>query len=141
MFKFIEEEDMQNKEAVLGSLSSFLRARNFNSKRLFVQHMNGLKFLENVLSEGSFSVRIQRKALTLTYDLVLNDEHIVEGQPTYVRTTLGNEINITPRLSELLKEASADLVSAKFWDVREYTLHILFRIFQVCPDLAEQYTE
>jgi len=79
MFKFVEEIDMKNKEAALGALSSFLRAQNFNSKRHFVEHMNGLNFLESLMSEESVSVRIQRKALILLYDLVLNDEHIIEG--------------------------------------------------------------
>jgi len=33
---------MKNKEAVLGALSSFLRAMNFNSKREFINKRGGL---------------------------------------------------------------------------------------------------
>jgi hypothetical protein len=42
MNKFVEENNLKNKEAVLGALSSFLRAENFNSKREFVGKMGGL---------------------------------------------------------------------------------------------------
>mmetsp|Transcript_17569 Transcript_17569/g.29656 ORF Transcript_17569/g.29656 Transcript_17569/m.29656 type:complete len:183 (-) Transcript_17569:764-1312(-) len=37
MTKFVQEVEMRNKEAVLGALSSFLRAENFNSKREFIK--------------------------------------------------------------------------------------------------------
>jgi hypothetical protein len=40
--KFVEEQEMRNKEAVLGALSSFLRAENFNSKRDFIGKLGGL---------------------------------------------------------------------------------------------------
>jgi len=42
MVKFVDESEQRNKEAVLGALSSFLRAENFNSKREFIGKMDGL---------------------------------------------------------------------------------------------------
>jgi len=51
MMKFVDEKDQKNKEAVLGALSSFLRAENFNSKREFIGKMGGLSFLTSILKE------------------------------------------------------------------------------------------
>jgi len=42
MQKLMKETDIKNKEAVLGALSSFLRAKNFEGKREFVGKMGGL---------------------------------------------------------------------------------------------------
>jgi len=51
MMKFVDEQELKNKEAVLGALSSFLRAENFNSKREFIGKMEGLSFLTSILKE------------------------------------------------------------------------------------------
>jgi len=42
MNQFIQEDDMKNKEAVFGSLSSFLRSENFPGKREFINKFGGL---------------------------------------------------------------------------------------------------
>jgi len=51
MMKFVDEKEQKNKEAVLGALSSFLRAENFNSKREFIGKMAGLQFLTSILND------------------------------------------------------------------------------------------
>lgn len=81
MTKFVEENDLKNKEAVLGALSSFLRAENFNSKREFVGKMGGLQFLAVILNNKEFSLRLHKKALILMHDLAINDENIFEENP------------------------------------------------------------
>jgi len=45
MVKLAQEEQMRNKEAVIGALSSFLRGRNFEGKQKFITDMNGLGFI------------------------------------------------------------------------------------------------
>jgi len=47
----VNEENLKNKEAVLGALSSFLRADNFYSKREFINKRGGLQFLAAILHE------------------------------------------------------------------------------------------
>ena len=42
MTKFVEEQTPKNKEAVLGALSSFLRAQNYAGKMEFIKGKNGL---------------------------------------------------------------------------------------------------
>lgn len=42
MQTFVKETDMKSKEAVFGSLSSFLRSENFPGKREFISKMGGL---------------------------------------------------------------------------------------------------
>jgi len=42
MPKFVQEEDMKNREAVIGALSSFIRSENFTGKREFISKMGGL---------------------------------------------------------------------------------------------------
>lgn len=82
MVKFVDEKEQRNKEAVLGALSSFLRAENFNSKREFIGKMGGLQFLGSVLNEKEYSGRLLKKCLILMYDLALNDNVIFAENPT-----------------------------------------------------------
>jgi len=63
------------------------------------------------------------------YDLVLNDEMIFEEQPTMVRKTLGEQMGVMERLIEILQKSSKEISDNKQWDLREYTLRVLFRIF------------
>lgn len=132
MTKFVEEQDQKNKEAVIGALSSFLRAENFNSKREFVGKMGGLQFLAVLINNKEFSNRLHRKTLILMHDLIINDENIFEENPKQVRLTFGNDMGVLDRMLELFEEACQDLHTN--WDLREYTLRCIFRIFQVCLD-------
>jgi len=81
MMKFVDEQEQTNKEAVLGALSSFLRAENFNSKREFIGKMEGLSFLTSILKEKQYSARLIKKCMILMYDLALNDDNIFEETP------------------------------------------------------------
>ena len=45
----MKEENIKNKEAVLGALSAFLRGDNLESKREFILAYNGLDFLIMIL--------------------------------------------------------------------------------------------
>lgn len=139
MVKFVDEQEQRNKEAVLGALSSFLRAENFNSKREFIGTMDGLQFLGSVLGEKEYSARLLKKCLILMYDLALNDDNIFEENPTLVRETFAD--NIVDRLVEILVEAGQQLDNPQFWDTRTYALLILHRIFQVRPALLPTYQE
>jgi len=79
MPKFVQEEDIKNREAVIGALSSFIRSENFNGKREFISKMGGLQFLCATLHEkNNQSDRLLKKVLILMYDLLLNDDTIFE---------------------------------------------------------------
>jgi len=130
---------MKNKEAVFGSLSSFLRSENFPGKREFISKMGGLQFLAATLHEKSNSERLLKKVIILMYDLVLNDDGIFEENPTFVRKTFGEQMNILDRLFELLMEASQKIGVASTWDFREFLLLTMFKIFQICPQQLEKY--
>lgn len=134
MTKFVEEKDHKNKEAIIGALSSFLRAENFNSKREFVGTMGGLQFLAVVINNKEFSMRLHKKVLILMHDLLINDENIFEENPKQVRSTFGNDMGVLDSMLEHFETASVDLQSSQFWDTREYILRNIFRIFQVCED-------
>ena len=80
---------------------------------------------------------INKKAIFLIYDLLLNDDGIFESDQEHVRKMFGTEINIVPRLLTLLKESSQVLVepdTPQQWDIREYILRCIFRINQVCTE-------
>lgn len=51
MSKFCVEDKIENREAAMGALSSFLRTENFNSKRIFIGKMGGLQFLAQTLND------------------------------------------------------------------------------------------
>lgn len=133
MQQFVVEKEMRNKEAVIGALSSFLRAENFNSKRQFIGTMGGLQFLAQVLQEKEYSLRLKKKALILLNDLVLNDENIFDKDPSIVRKTCGEQMGILEKLLELFQQGMSDMGNGQMWDVRETILRIIFRVFQVCP--------
>jgi hypothetical protein len=111
MHKFVEEQDHKNKEAVLGALSSFLRAENFNSKRQFIGQNGGLQFLAVMLLNKDFTPRLHKKVLILMNDLVINDENIFEANPKQVRTCFGTEMGILERMLEIFDQASTDMHS------------------------------
>jgi len=73
---FVKEEDTKNKEAVFGSLSSFLRGENFVGRREFISKMGGIQFLAAILHEKTNSERLLKKTIIMMYDLVLNDDGI-----------------------------------------------------------------
>jgi len=136
---FVKEDDMKNKEAVFGSLSSYLRGENFAGRREFISTMGGLQFLAAVLHEKTNSERLLKKAIIMMYDLVLNDDGIFKEDPTCVRKTFGGQMNILDRLLEILMEASAKIGVASTWDLREFLLLTLFKVFQICPESLAKY--
>merc|ERR1711907_274853 len=129
-------EKLSNKKAVLGALSSFLRGGNFEGKREFIKVRGGLEFLAGLI-ENETQEAINKKAILLIYDLLLNDDGIFDSDKEHVRRVLGTEINIVPRLLSIVKESSQVLEKPdgpQQWDIREYILRCLFRINQVCPE-------
>ena len=101
----LAEKETANKRAVLGALSSFLRGGNFEGKREFIRVRGGLEFLaELILNETQESVN--KKAIFLIYDLLLNDDGIFEEDKEYVRHAFGKDFNIVPRLLSLIEESS-----------------------------------
>lgn len=140
MPKFVQEEDIKNREAVIGALSSFIRSENFVGKREFISKMGGLQFLSATLHEkNNQSDRLLKKVLILMYDLLLNDDTIFEENPKMVRETFGKQMSVTDKMIELLMDSSQNITKAGTWDLREYILLCLFRILQVCPELIEKY--
>lgn len=81
MKQFVKETEMANKEALFGSLSSFLRSENFAGKREFISKMGGLQFLAATVHEKTNSERLLKKVIILMYDLVLNDDGIFVETP------------------------------------------------------------
>lgn len=73
------------------------------------------------------------------YDLLLNDDTIFVENPKMVRETFGKQMSVTEKMIELLMNSSQNITKAGTWDLREYILLSLFRIFQVCPELIEKY--
>lgn len=139
MRKFIEEQNVTNKEAVFGALSSFLRAENYNGKKEFIKNKNGLQWLNLVLKDKANSDRMSKKVLFLINDLVTLDKDAFPEDETYTRRTLPEEPEFLNRLFELLMKASEDFSKAQNWDIRENSLNILIEIFDVKPTLRDPY--
>ena len=71
--------------------------------------------------------RIRIKLLQLLYDLVINDETIV-NDGYFVRDTLAADARLIPHLLMDLK--NSDVTSAPENQIRIYRLNILFRVYQ-----------
>ena len=69
---------------MFNALASFLKAENFDGKREFILAHDGLAFLASLVSQP-FSLKLNKKVLSLVYDFVLNDEGIFLKNPRCVR--------------------------------------------------------
>ncbi len=69
------------KEALFTALSCFLKAENFDGKRLFIRDFDGLAFLTRLICYD-FSLRMRKKVLMLLNDLVMNDDRIFGNDAT-----------------------------------------------------------
>ena len=89
------------REAVLGSLCAFLKTENFAGKRLYVARGQGLRQIRDWLlvkgkeekekyGDANMCGKIRIKLLQLLYDLVLNDDGII-NDGCYVRDFVGND--------------------------------------------------
>jgi hypothetical protein len=96
------------KEALFGSLSSFLKAENFESKRLFIRDYDGLAFISRLVCE-SLTIRLQRRVLQLLNDLLMNDDSIFGTEPNgdrfYVRRFISHKEDVIQRLIRNIVES------------------------------------
>lgn len=53
MSQFSREETIQLKDAIFGSLASWIKADNFEGKRRFIEDQQGLEFLTRLLCDSS----------------------------------------------------------------------------------------
>jgi len=74
------------------------------------------------------------KLKILLYDVVLNDDNIMDD-PFHVRDTLGKDIFLLNHLFDTIQ--SANFESPQEDQLRDYTLKILYRIYQRKPDLKD----
>ena len=72
----------------------------------------------------------------MLYDLVLNDDSIKQDAPFHVRDTV---LNDEPLLQHLLDTIQfANLQAPQEGQLREYTMNILYRLYQRKTDLKER---
>jgi len=125
------------REAVLGSLSSFLKAANFDGKREYIKR-DGLTQLSewNCVSgeeekekygQGPILKKLKLKLKILLYDLVLNDDSIMPENPYYVRDEILKDEKLMNNLFTVISNANFD--TPQDYQHREYTLRILYRLY------------
>lgn len=87
--RFNQEDTVQLKDAIFGSLASWIKADNFEGKRRFINDQQGLEFLSSLVCNASvneaFTMRLKKKVLNLINDLVINDDGIYDENPYHVR--------------------------------------------------------
>lgn len=105
-FQFEREQSLLNKESVLNCLKAFLGSINFRGKRCLIEQFNGLDVIgRSICSDPSSEIkqsnRLQKKLYMLLYDLVLNDDNIL-NDGKYVRKSLGEStVFMTTALTDL----------------------------------------
>ena len=106
------------REAILSSLSAFLKAENFPGKRQFITEMKGLEALigmiclkgeaeKEAFGQAAQLRKIKLKLLQLLYDFVLNDDSII-NDGFYVRDYMCNHPEIISRIIQILQESSLE---------------------------------
>jgi hypothetical protein len=95
------EQDPTLKEALFGSLSSLLKADNFEGKRLFIRDYDGLAFLARLVCQP-LTIKLQKRVLQLLNDLLMNDDLIfgleVNGDKFYVRRFMSHKEDVIKKL-------------------------------------------
>ena len=135
MLKFVEEAEEANKVACLDTIYSIIGGKNLIGKKFFATEMNGLHFLEYLLKDVKISKNLKSKALDIMHDLIVNDDGMQFDNPTYVRTTLADELNISILLMEILREEAKDLMNPGGWALRHWILKVLAKLCQTSPDI------
>ena len=124
---FDSEKDPVLREAIFGALSSFLKADNFDSKRLFIRDYDGLAFISKLVCED-LTLKLQKRVLQLLNDLLMNDDSIFGLEPNgdrfYVRRFISHKDDLIQKLLNNILES--DLENGQTLQLREYSLRILF---------------
>jgi len=71
--------------------------------------------------------KIRLKILQAVYDLLLNDDSILQENRNIVRETLGKDAQFIERMLDLIK--TADFTANPEAQIREYVLNSLFRVY------------
>lgn len=127
------------REAILGCLSAFLKAANFQGKRMYIYNCNGLEQLSEwirlsgdeeaaKLGSGAIQRKIKLKLRILLYDLVLNDDNINQEEPFYVRDAIAKDEALVQHLLDTISNANFEVPQEG--QLREYTMNILYRLYQ-----------
>ena len=128
--KFTQEETIQLKDAIFGSLAAWIKADNFEGKRRFINEHQGLEFLSSLVCDSAinqaFTMRLKKKVMNLVSDLVINDDGIYEENPFFVREHFCNDSEFLTQLQNCL--VNADLQNMQEQQYRDTILLIIFRL-------------
>lgn len=113
-------------------MSGFIKAENFDGKRQFIEKFDGLNFLQSLMTDevASTSVKLYKKVLICACDLIVNDDTIFKEQPFMVREFFARSEQIYGMLIKAVSHERAQIEDVKMFDVRLWTLRILFRLHQ-----------
>lgn len=135
--KFMQEETVQIKDAIFGSLASWIKADNFEGKRRFINDQQGLCFLASLICDSSFNqaftMRLKKKVISLINDLVINDDGIYAENPFFVREHFCGDQDFLLQLKSSI--VNADLSNMQELQYRDTLLNIIFRLHQYKPDV------
>lgn len=135
--KFSQEDTVQLKDAIFGSLSFWIKADNFEGKRRFINEQQGLEFLSSLICDTTvneaFTMRLKKKVVNLINDLVINDDGIYEENPHFVRQHFCGDQEFLDKIKNILVEA--DLRNMQELQYRDSLLLIIFRLHQYKPEV------
>lgn len=136
--QFEREETLPLKDAVFGTLATWIKADNFEGKRRFIEEKQGLEYLSRLVCDTNvnqnFTMRLRKKIANLIADLVTNDDGIYEQNPFIVRQHFCNDSAFVNKLIEIV--VNSDLSNMQELQLREYMLRILFRLHQYKPQVV-----
>ena len=129
MTKLIETEtDPTMSEAIFTSISTLIKAENFDGKRRYIKDFDGLGQLTRLLLSDC-SIRYRRKQLSLLVDLLMFDQYIIPENKLHTRQYFGGNGDVVEKLLEIVDTTGFDVYPEI--QVRELALKCLFYIYQV----------
>lgn len=125
------------REAIIGCVSSHLKAANFAGKIEYITELDGLAQLSRwyttpseeekaLFGTGALPRKIRLKLLQLIYDFVNNDDSII-NDGYHVRRVYGADKKLIARILDAIKNFNIE--SNQELQLREHTLTTLYRIY------------
>lgn len=156
--QFNKESNPKMKEIILGALLAYIKAENFDAKRKFLFFYEGIETLSNWVIEDAKQPspinpqqrKIRLKLVQFLNDITTNDDSILrykrqsaqdfkagkKRQPFSARVEFGNSMELIKSLLTQFEEA--DLSAVPNYQLREYTLGCLMRIYRKSPQLKDE---
>lgn len=138
LFSYAHEKDPKNKDSIIGALSSLLRTTLNSIKSDFMNRMEGVQWLRQVLLDPTTTAKTIRKVAFLLFDLMVKESD-PNTSPTdynanFVKDKLLEAPDLIERLMLLVNYSESDRLQPEH-SLRDYCLKVFGGLIEYQADL------